>query len=369
MSNYYEILEIEKTASADEIKKSYRRLAMKYHPDKNPGDATAEIKFREVTKAYQVLSDPDKKAQFDKYGRVFDDNQGFSGGDATSFFEDIFGDVFGGIFGGAGRRSNPDSPRRGSNISEHLTITFEEAVFGVEKEITVSQLHTCEACGGAGAEPEGMQSCSTCGGTGMHVARQGFFTMQTTCPTCGGIGKIIKEKCSECSGAGYHSEKKKLNVKIPAGIEDSMAIRVGGEGNEGVNGGPNGDLIVSISVKPHKYYRREGNHLILDLPLTFVDAVLGKKVSVHMLDGTYKELDIKSGTQFGDSIVLKGEGAPDVHGRGRGNLIISLNIMLPAKLNDAQKKAFEELRKVSDDNMYKNNKSLWQRMKDLFSQD
>ena len=367
-TDYYEQLGVQRDATDADIKKAFRALAMKYHPDRNPNDKEAESKFREINTAYQVLSDPDKRSQYDRYGKTFDDNSsGFGGfgGFGTSFFDDIFGDAFGSMFGGrSSQRAN--RPRKGSNISVNQSITFEESIFGTELELSAPQMHTCKTCSGNGAAPDGIETCGTCQGSGMRTVRQGPLTMQTTCQTCGGLGKLIREKCKECSGAGYTHENKKLNIKIPAGIEDSMSIRASGEGNAGLNGGPSGDLIVGITVTPHKHYKRHGNDLILEVPITFLDAVLGKELTIPMPDKSEHKTAVKAGTQFGDIIVVKGKGAPDVHGRGKGNLIIDLQIMLPTHLNEEQKKAFEHIAAVTDDNMYNKNRSLWQKMKSLF---
>jgi molecular chaperone DnaJ len=371
-TDYYSVLGVERNATDTEIKKAYRILAMKYHPDQNQGNAEAEARFKEVTIAYQVLSDPDKRAHYDRYGS-YDESAGFGGFDfSSSFFDNLFGEAFGSMFGGS-RRREANSPRRGTNINVTRKISFEESIFGTDLELTVSKHVLCSGCSGSGAAPSGIETCSTCRGSGKFTQRQGFFHIQTSCPTCGGLGKIIKEKCKECSGAGYQLKEKTLNVKVPAGIEDSMAIRVAGEGNDGANGGLAGDIILAISVKPHKTYRRVDNDLIVELPITFVDAVMGKDTEIAALvNPTLKEqenikINIKAGTQFGDNIVLRGKGAPDVHGRGRGNLIIDLKILLPTRLNDAQKKAFKKIADVSDDKMYDQNKSLFQKMKELLA--
>lgn len=363
--DYYEILGVSRSATESEIKKAYRTKAMKYHPDQNPDDKDAEQKFRDVTSAYQVLSDPDKKSQYDRYGKIFDDNGGGGYSSGSSFFDDIFGDVFSGMFGGGGR-SNPNRPRKGANINIDKRISFEDSVFGTELKLNVAQEHTCKTCSGTGAAPGGVVTCSACDGKGMRVIRQGHFAVQTTCNVCGGVGRIIKEACKDCSGEGVIETAKNLTVRVPAGIENGMAIRASGEGHDGINGGPAGDLIVSISVARHEHYRREGNDLWLEVPISFIDAVLGNKVTIPMLDKSEETLEIKAGTQFGDKITLRGKGVPDVHGRGTGNLIIDLNILLPTKLNEKQKKAFEELAAVSTDKMY-GKKSFKQKVKDLFT--
>jgi molecular chaperone DnaJ len=365
-TDYYELLGVKRDATDADIKKAFRSLAMKYHPDRNQGDKDAESKFREINSAYQVLSDPEKRSQYDRFGKTFDDaSSGFGGFNSSSIFEDLFGDAFGSMFGGRSG-GNPNKPRKGGNISVNKVISFEESIFGTETEISAPQMHTCETCSGSGAAPGGIDTCAACHGSGMRTVRQGPFTMQTTCHVCGGIGKLIKDKCGDCSGAGYTQKNKKLNIKIPAGIEDAMAIRATGEGHCGANGGRSGDLIVNVSVMPHKYYRREENNLILEVPVTFLDAVLGKEIKIPMLDRSEEKVQIKAGTQFGDVITIRGKGAPDVHGRGKGNLIIILQIMLPTHLNEKQKKAFENIAEVTDDNMYNKNKSLWQKMKSLF---
>ncbi|MDR2400260.1 MAG: molecular chaperone DnaJ [Deferribacteraceae bacterium] len=364
--DYYQILGVDKNAAEAEIKKAYRTLALKYHPDKNPGDKEAEEKFREVSAAYQVLSDPEKRSQYDRYGRVLDEG-GFSAGfSATDLFDELFGG-FGGFFGGGSSRRRQDAPMRGSSINIQRRITFEESVFGAELEIKVRQKHLCSACDGKGAAPGGIATCPACDGRGMRMIRQGSFALQTTCGNCGGTGKIIKEKCGECRGEGFIGVEKTLNINVPAGIEDNMTIRAAGEGNAGLNGGPAGDLLINISVTPHKYYRREGNNLVAEMPVRFLDAILGKEVAVTLLDKTKETVKIKPGTQFGDNIVFKGHGIPDVRGRGKGDLVLNLKIMLPTQLTEEQRKAFMKLKKIDEDGMYEKNRSLWQRMKEFFS--
>ncbi len=364
--DYYEVLGVNRNATDIEIKKAYRILAMKYHPDKNPGDKEAAEKFREAAEAYEVLCDPDKRGQYDRYGRVLDDNGmgGFSGG---TMFDDLLGDVFGEFFGSSGGRSRARRPSRGSSIELTREISFEESVFGTETELDVNKTENCPRCDGTGAEPGGLKTCDTCHGAGVFTQRQGFFSVQTTCPKCRGTGQMIKEHCTECSGSGRKKTLKKLKVKIPAGIDDGMAIRVSGEGNAGANGGPSGDLLLHIAVTPHKHFRRKKNDLYLDLPVTVFDAILGTEAEITLLDGTAEKVKIKPGTQVGERITLKGKGVPAVQGYGVGNLYVDLRIMMPTKLSKEQKEIFENLRGEADSDMFgKSNKSLWERMKEFF---
>jgi molecular chaperone DnaJ len=364
--DFYQILGVDKGASDAEIKKAYRALALKYHPDKNPGDKTAEEKFREVTAAYQVLSDPEKRSQYDRYGRVLDEGGMSSGFSATDLFDELFGG-FGGFFGGGSSRRRQDMPTRGTNISVQRKISFEESIFGVDFDVKVRQEHVCGTCNGKGAAPGGIISCPSCDGRGVRTVRQGSFALQTTCGNCGGTGKIIKEKCGNCHGSGFVGVDKTLNISVPPGIEDRMTIRASGEGNSGLNGGPSGDLLITVIVNPHKYYRREGNDLVAEIPVSFLDAILGKELSVTLLDKTKQAVKIKPGTQFGENIVLKGMGVSDVRGRGKGDLIFELKIMLPTQLNEEQRKALLKLQKISSDSMYEKNRSLWKKMKEFFS--
>jgi molecular chaperone DnaJ len=371
--DYYEILGVQKNATESEIKKAYRKLALQYHPDRNPDDKEAEEKFREVSEAYEVLSDPQKRAQFDQYGRVFD--EGFAGGGgggfqaddfASTIFEEFFGDSFGDFFGGGSRRRAKNRPTRGSNIEIKLDIEFKEAAFGTKKTVDIPKIVNCHRCGGNGAEPGGITTCSTCRGTGQFVRRQGLFSISTPCPECNGTGQFIKDKCKECRGEGVYRKNKKLEVKIPPGIESGMTLRISGEGNDGSNGGPAGDLFVHVNVKPHEYFKREGRDIILELPISFVDATLGTTVDVPTLDGS-ETVKIKPGSQPGDRITLKGKGIADVQGYGIGNMHIDLNVVLPTKLNKKQRALLEEFKQVSDEETYKSHKSLWDKMKTIFS--
>ena len=370
--DYYELLEVNRNASDAEIKKAYRKLAMKFHPDRNPGDKEAENRFREISEAYEVLSDKQKRAQYDQYGRVFDENGaggGFGGGgfnNAETIFEEFFGDVFGDFFGSAQGSRRRQRPTRGSHIKQNVDISFEEAVFGVEKEISIPKTENCKRCDGTGAEPGGMETCDTCGGTGVLQQRQGLFAISTTCHTCGGSGKKIKDVCKECRGEGSLRRHKKLSVKIPAGIEDGMTIRVSGEGNDGQFGGPAGDLFINVKVSEHEYLERDGRDIHMELPVQFTDAILGREVNIPTLDGS-EEVKIKAGSQPGDVITLKGKGAPDVQGYGIGNMYVTLKVLLPTKVTKEQKTLLEKFAKQSSDDTYAENKSLWDKMKSFFA--
>ena len=368
--NYYEVLGVDKTASESEIKKAYRLLALKYHPDKNPDDKAAAEKFREATEAYSVLSDKEKRSQYDKYGRVLDDDGAGMGGFGSSVFDDLLDDVFGGFFGSGRGASRSNRARRGSSIEISREISFEDSIFGVEIELNIDKTENCSTCDGTGAAPGGLKTCDSCNGLGVFTQRQGFFAVQTTCHTCGGTGHVIKERCGECRGSGVKKTVKKLKVKIPAGIDDGMAIRVGGEGNAGSNGGPAGDLMLHISIKEHKYFKRKKNDLYLELPITVFDAVLGAEVDIKLINGNTETLKIKEGTQPGERLTLKGKGVPTLQGFGAGNLYVDLHIMIPTKLTKDQRETFEKLKESSTKDMYGSKlKGIFEKMRDYFFKD
>jgi len=368
--DYYEVLGVTKNATEAELKKAYRKLAMQYHPDRNQGDKAAEDKFREINEAYSVLSDGTKRAQYDQYGRVFDDKNGGFGGGGGGFtnetiFEEFFGDVFGDFFGSAGNTKRKRRPQKGSSIQMHLEISFEEAAFGCEKELNVPKTENCKRCDGSGAEPGAMETCPTCRGTGTIQTRQGLFAISTTCGSCGGTGQIIKELCKECRGEGTKRVTSKLSVKVPAGIENGMTMRLSGKGNAGINGGPAGDLFVEVSVIPHKLFKREGREIFMELPISFVDAIMGKELEIPTLDGSQR-ISIKPGSQPGDRITLKGKGLPDVNGYGIGNMNIDLKVLLPTQLSKEQKEILEKFESTVTDETYTHTKSLWDKMKEFF---
>ena len=352
--DYYEVLGVAKSATDDEIKKAYRGLAKKYHPDMNPGDKEAEAKFKEANEAYDVLSDKDKRAKYDQYGHAaFDPSMGggagyggfggFSGGDFD--FGDIFSSFFGG--GGGGSRSRRNMPIDGEDVATRITIDFEEAAFGCKKEVTFARVEACTECGGSGAEkgtkPE---TCSTCHGTGSVTVRQqtmlGYMQTQRPCQECRGTGKIIKNPCKNCNGKGFVKVNKKLEVSIPAGIDNMQRIVLRGQGSAGRNGGDNGDLIIEVRVKKHDIFTRDGNNLYCDVPITFTEAALGAEIGIPILGGKPERYEIPPETQSGTSFTLKGKGVPDINSKRRGDLIITVLVETPKNLNSEQKKLLRQ---------------------------
>jgi molecular chaperone DnaJ len=350
--DYYEVLGVSKTASDDEIKSAFRKLAKKYHPDVSKEPDAAE-KFKEAQEAYAVLSDAEKRRQYDQYGHAaFEQNYGGAGGyDFSGFdFSDIFGDLFGGSFGFGGRSSSRASAKRGSDRLVRMSLTFEEAAFGCKKTINLNISTSCSECGGKGGKGE--VTCKTCNGSGTISKEQntlfGTFMTRTTCTTCGGLGKTYKEKCSKCKGHGTINENKDLEVKIPAGVDNGNRLRLAGKGEAGTNGGPNGDVYIEFSVKDHPLFERREEDIYLTLPITITDAVLGAKLDVPTLFGTIK-LTIPAGSKTGDKHRLKGKGLEVPNTRTKGDMYVILKIEVPSKLTKEQKKLFEELKKTSLD--------------------
>ncbi|HEJ9487190.1 molecular chaperone DnaJ [Proteus sp. GOKU] len=343
--DFYEVLGLSKTADEKEIKRAYKRLAMKYHPDRNQGDKESESKFKEIKEAYEILSDAQKRAAYDQYGHAAFEQGGFGGQGGGGFgggadFGDIFGDVFGDIFGG-GRRQQRAA--RGSDLQYNMDLTLEEAVRGVAKEIRIPTLETCDKCHGSGAkEGTSAETCSTCHGAGQVHLRQGFFTVQQACPTCHGRGKVIKEPCSKCHGDGRVERSKTLSVKIPAGVDTGDRIRLSGEGEAGENGAPAGDLYVQVHVRQHHIFERDGNNLYCEVPINFAIAALGGEIEVPTLDGRVK-LKIPAETQTGKMFRMKGKGVKSVRSSSIGDLMCRVVVETPVKLNEKQKELMQQL--------------------------
>jgi len=348
--DYYEVLGVSKGASDDELKKAYRKLAKQYHPDLNPGDKTAESKFKEVNEAYEVLSDKEKRAKYDQFGHAgVDPNFGAGGfgGDFGGFGFDFggfdLGDIlFGSGFGGASSRTR-NGPAKGDRLRASVTISFEEAAFGCEKEISLTRSEECDACKGSGCEPgTTAEVCSSCRGTGqVRIQRGGgplSFTTTTACPKCGGTGRIIHSPCKSCGGSGSVRRQRKITVNIPAGIDNGQAISLRGQGGAGKNGGPAGDLLISVTVRPHPLFKRDGADLYLDQPVTFLQATLGEELEIPAIDGKLK-WTLPAGTQPGTVFRLRGKGLPSVNGRGRGDQYVTVNVQVPTSLNSEQREA------------------------------
>ena len=355
--DYYEVLVVGKDAGADDIKRAYRKAAMKYHPDRNPGDKEAEAKFKEVGEAYEVLSDPDKKARYDQFGFAgVDPNfaagqgggggfEGFGGFGGFGDLGDIFGEFFGG--GGSSRRAGQNAPRRGENVMSRLELTFEESAFGCEKEVNYYRIENCSACSGTGSADGAVETCSQCRGTGQVRSTQSFMGMQmqstTTCPRCGGRGQIIKTPCATCKGKGKVRRSHRISVKVPAGVDAGQSVRVRGEGCVGSGGGPNGDLLVEISIRRHPIFRREDRDVLCEVPISFTQAALGATIQVPTLDGKVA-FDIPEGTQTGKEFVLWGRGIPDVNNpRRRGNHRFTVVVETPTHLTKEQKDLLRQL--------------------------
>ena len=373
--DYYEVLGVQKGASEEEIKKAYKKMARKYHPDLNPGDKDAEEKFKEVNEAYEVLSDSEKKARYDQFGFAGVDPNfgagggGYGGGAGFDFGDlgDIFGSFFGGGFGGGQTRRNPNAPQRGESIRMNLTISFEEAAFGCEKELTVDRYESCETCHGSGAAPgTSPETCPDCGGSGVVQTRRqtpmGVFASTAPCSRCGGRGKIIKEPCKDCRGSGMVRRRRKIQASVPAGIDNGQTISIRGQGHAGKNGGPAGDLLVTITVRPHELFRREGTSVLCEAPITFPQAVLGAELEIPTIDGKDK-YDIPEGTQSGTTFRLKGKGIPALNGRGRGDQYVTVYIETPRNLNREQKEALKKFAEAVGENNYEERKSFFRKFK------
>lgn len=384
MADYYETLEVARDSSIDEIKKAYRKKALKFHPDKNPGDPDAEKRFKEISEAYEVLSDDKKRQLYDRHGKAAFTGGGAPGGhpggyasmdEALRTFMDAFGgmgvdSLFETYFGGGGGGGGPAASRmhrQGASKRVNITVSFEEAGKGVDKELMISNFVSCTACHGRGASSaQGIKKCSRCGGHGQVHEQRGFFSMSMSCPECQGEGQVITDPCKTCRGQGVTKEKQHVKVHIPAGVDTGMRLKMSGYGDAGMGGGPAGDLYVFITVSPHDIFIREGNDIILDLPISFTEAALGCKKEVPSLTGHTCRITIPEGTQNGKIFRVKGEGFPNVHGQGKGDLLVKIFVETPTKLTEEQKQLLKQLGALESPSNQPKQKGFLDKIKGLF---
>ena len=372
--DYYDVLGVNKSASPEEIKSAYRKLAVKYHPDKNPGDKSAEDKFKEASEAYGILSDKSKKENYDNFGHAAFENGGggqggfggfggFNGSDFSDIFEDFFGD-----FGGGGRRSNRrSSSNRGSDLRYDLSVTLEEAYAGKKQNIQFSTSEKCNTCKGNGSKPgHSPDRCTYCGGNGRVRTNQGFFTVQQTCPQCAGSGEEITNPCNDCNGQGNKQTSKKLAVTIPQGVDDGTRIRLSGKGEAGTRGGANGDLYLFINVKSHELFKRSDENLFFECPISIADAALGTTIEIPTIDGGRAKIKIPEGTQSGKQFRLKGKGMPYMRGSGNGDLYVQIETEVPVSLNKKQKELLEQFRDIENDKSNPSIKQFFQKAKSFW---
>jgi molecular chaperone DnaJ len=368
--DYYEVLGVNRTASEQEIKSSYRKLAMQHHPDRNPGNHEAEEKFKECTEAYGVLIDAEKRQRYDQFGHAgVNGGGGFGGFDPSNFqdFSDIFGDIFSDFFGvnvnAGGRRGRA---QRGGDARADLTLTFEEAAFGKKTTVKVRRYETCEQCHGSGsAGGKGPSTCQSCGGRGQVRYQQGFFSIARTCPSCGGAGRVITDPCSKCKGETRVMKERTVDVTVPAGVEDGTRIRYQGQGDFGGPGAPAGDLYVVLHVKPHSFFEREGKDLFCSVPISFAQAALGTEIVIPTLDGEHK-LKVPEGTQTGTTFRIRGKGVPALESSGKGDLFVKVRVQTPSKLNKKQRELLEELGATFTVENKPEPRSLFEKVKEIF---
>jgi molecular chaperone DnaJ len=366
-ADFYELLEVDRTADDRTIKSAYRRLAMRYHPDRNPGNAEAEARFKAISQAYDCLKDPQKRAAYDRYGHAAFENGGMGGGFGGADFGDIgdiFESIFGSAFGGGGGRQQP---RRGADLRYDMEISLDDAFHGKETEIEIEVSQTCEPCGGSGAEPgTGAQRCGTCAGHGKVRSQQGFFMVERTCPACNGRGEVIESPCQACRGEGRVDTPQKLEVSIPPGVDSGTRIRLSGKGEAGPYGAPPGDLYIFLHIRRHPVFEREGTTLITRVPITFTTAALGGKIEIPGLDGDKLEVEIPAGIQSGKQLRKRGGGMPVLQGRGRGDLVIEITVETPTRLTARQKELLRELQETETGEECPESRGFFERIKDAW---
>jgi molecular chaperone DnaJ len=369
-ADYYDLLGVAKGADPKDIKSAYRKMAMKFHPDQNPGDKAAEDKFKEINEAYAVLSDPEKRARYDRFGKAaFEQGGGpgggFGGGDPSDIFNSVFGDVFGEMFGGGGGRRT--GPQRGADLRYDLELSLEEAFAGKSTRVTVPVLLTCEVCTGSGAAAGSKpQTCGTCGGNGVVRTTQGFFQMQRTCPTCGGQGQVIKDHCKSCGGRGVKRSERTLDITIPEGVEDGTRIRLAGEGEAGPRGGPRGDLYVFLSVESHELFERDGADLFCRAPVPMTTAALGGEIEMPTIDGGRAKVKIPEGSQGGRRFRLNGKGMTRLRNKVRGDMYVEIHVETPRNLTERQKKLLQEFSDCCDGKAHPESTGFFDKVKRFF---
>jgi len=374
--DYYEVLGVSKGASADELKKAYRKIALKNHPDRNPGDSAAESRFKEATEAYEVLGDQGKRTRYDQYGHAAEGmgqggspfgGSGFGGSSGSSGFGDIFGDIFEEFLGGGGQRGGRSRGERGSDLQYNMELSFEESAFGCSKEIDIPRMENCGTCNGSGAKSDkDIEVCKSCEGTGQRRIQQGFFTVAATCDRCRGTGKQIKRACSSCRGQGRIRKTRRMSINIPAGVDEGSRIKLSGEGEHGSNGGPTGDLYVRVYIKPHSVFTRQDDNLYCEIPISFAHSALGTELEVPTLEGKVR-LKIPAGTQSHKSFRLRNQGIAHLRGGGRGDLYVKVLIETPTKLTQRQRELLEEFEEISDRESHPLQDRFFEKIKNLFA--